>query len=69
MTVILLIFRVAKGSGLFAAKGLIRPHGTKIPLAVRRRVAVSLLETGWGVRQVARHGQASTRVISEDKTA
>jgi transposase len=28
-------------------------------LEVRRRVAVSLLEAGWGVRQVARHVKAS----------
>jgi transposase len=36
-----------------------RPKGTTIQLEVRRRVAVSLLEAGWGVRQVARHVQAS----------
>lgn len=32
-----------------------RPKGTKQQLEVRRRVAVALLESGWGVRQVARH--------------
>ncbi|HEY7490629.1 MAG TPA: winged helix-turn-helix domain-containing protein [Candidatus Tectomicrobia bacterium] len=36
-----------------------RPKGTTIQLEVRRRVAVSLLEAGWGVRQVARHVKAS----------
>jgi transposase len=36
-----------------------RPQGTAIQLEVRRRVAVSLLEAGWGVRQVARHVKAS----------
>jgi transposase len=36
-----------------------RPQGTAIQLEVRRRVAVALLETGWGVRQVARHVKAS----------
>jgi transposase len=32
-----------------------RPTGTKQRLEVRRRVAVALLQSGWGVRQVARH--------------
>jgi transposase len=36
-----------------------RPNGTTLQLEVRRRVAVSLLEAGWGVRQVARHVKAS----------
>ena len=36
-----------------------RPKGTTIQLEVRRRVAVSLLGAGWGVRQVARHIKAS----------
>ena len=36
-----------------------RPQGTKLQLEVRRRVAVSLLEAGWGIRQVARHVKAS----------
>jgi transposase len=36
-----------------------RPKGTSIQLEVRRRVAVSLLEAGWGVRHVARHVKAS----------
>jgi transposase len=36
-----------------------RPKGTIIQLEVRRRVAVSLLEVGWGVRHVARHVKAS----------
>jgi transposase len=36
-----------------------RPQGTAIQLEVRRRVAVSLLESGWGVRHVARHDNAS----------
>jgi putative transposase len=36
-----------------------RPKGTPIPLAVRRRVAVSLLEAGGGIRHVARHVKAS----------
>ena len=35
------------------AKGFMRPKGTTIQLEVRRRVAVSLLEAGWGVRRVA----------------
>src|SRR5262245_3614701 len=36
-----------------------RPTGTSIQLEVRRRVAVSLMEAGWGVRHVARHVKAS----------
>jgi transposase len=32
-----------------------RPQGTKQQLEVRRRVAVALFQSGWGVRQVARH--------------
>jgi transposase len=36
-----------------------RPKGTKLQLEVRRRVAVSLLEAGGGIRQVARHVKAS----------
>jgi transposase len=36
-----------------------RPKGTTIQLEVRRRVAVSLLEAGWGVHHVARHVKAS----------
>ena len=36
-----------------------RPKGTTIQLEVRRRVAVALLEAGWGVRHVARHVTAS----------
>ena len=36
-----------------------RPKGTSTQLEVRRRVAVSLLEAGWGIRQVARHVKAS----------
>jgi transposase len=36
-----------------------RPQGTAIQLEVRRRVAVALLESGWGVRHVARHVKAS----------
>ena len=36
-----------------------RPKGTKLQLEVRRRVAVSLLEAGWGIRQVARHVNTS----------
>jgi transposase len=35
------------------------PKGTKTQREVRRRGAVSLLEAGWGVRQVARHVKAS----------
>jgi transposase len=36
-----------------------RPKGTKYPLEIRRRVAMALLQDGWGVRQVARHVKAS----------
>jgi transposase len=36
-----------------------RPKGTTIQLEVRRRVAVSLLAAGWGVRHAARHVKAS----------
>jgi transposase len=35
-----------------------RPQGTAIQLEARRRVAVALLEAGWGVRHVARHVKA-----------
>jgi hypothetical protein len=33
------------------------PKGTTIQLEVRRRIAVSLQEAGWGVRHVARPDQ------------
>jgi transposase len=36
-----------------------KPQGTFIQLEVRRRVAVALLEAGWGVRHVTRHVKAS----------
>jgi transposase len=36
-----------------------RPIGTKQQLEIRRRVAIALLEEGWGVRKVARHLKAS----------
>jgi transposase len=36
-----------------------RPKGTKQQLEIRRRVAMVLLQDGWGVRQVARHVKAS----------
>ena len=52
----LLIFEAAKGSAPLCRKRSMRPKGTTIQLEVRRRVAVSLLEAGWGVRHVARHG-------------
>ena len=40
-----------------------RPKGTKIQLEVRRRLAVTLLEAGWGSRQVARHVNASATSV------
>jgi transposase len=40
-----------------------RPKGTSIQLEVRRRLAISLLETGWGVRKVARHVNASPKSV------
>ncbi|HEY7492038.1 MAG TPA: helix-turn-helix domain-containing protein [Candidatus Tectomicrobia bacterium] len=46
-----------------------RPKGTTIQLAVRRRVAVSLLEAGWGVRQVARHVKASPSSVRRWRAA
>lgn len=36
-----------------------RPTGTKQQLEIRRRVAMALLDVGWGVRQVARQVKAS----------
>jgi transposase len=36
-----------------------RPTGTKQQLEIRRRVAMALLDIGWGVRQVARQVKAS----------
>ena len=36
-----------------------RPQGTIIQLEVRRRLAISLLASGWGVRKVARHVKVS----------
>ena len=36
-----------------------RPTGTKQQLEVRRRVAMALLDVGWGIRQVARQVKAS----------
>jgi transposase len=36
-----------------------RPKGTKQQLEIRRRVAVALLDAGWGIRQVARQVKAS----------
>src|SRR5262245_30943001 len=36
-----------------------RPTGTKQQLEIRRRVALALLDLGWGVRQVARQVKAS----------
>jgi|RhiMetdeSRZDD1v2_1073273.scaffolds.fasta_scaffold124703_5 transposase len=36
-----------------------RPKGTKLQLEIRRRVAMTLLDTGWGIRQVARQVKAS----------
>jgi transposase len=36
-----------------------RPKGTKQQLEIRRRVAMALLQEGWGVRQVARHMHVS----------
>jgi transposase len=36
-----------------------RPAGTKQQLEIRRRVAMALLDVGWGVRQVARQVKAS----------
>jgi transposase len=46
-----------------------RPTGTTSPLEVRRRVAVSLLEAGWGVRHVARHGKASPSAVRRGRDA
>jgi transposase len=36
-----------------------RPKGSKQQLEIRRRVAMALLQDGWGVRKVARHVKAS----------
>jgi len=36
-----------------------RPTGTKQQLEIRRRVAMALLDAGWGIRQVARQVKAS----------
>src|SRR5215475_8226175 len=36
-----------------------RPTGTKQQLEIRRRVAMALLDVGWGIRQVARQVKAS----------
>lgn len=36
-----------------------RPKGTKQRLEIRRRVAVALLDAGWGIRQGARQVKAS----------
>jgi transposase len=36
-----------------------RPTGTKQQLEIRRRVALALLDVGWGIRQVARQVKAS----------
>src|SRR5262245_19975997 len=36
-----------------------RPTGTKQQLEIRRRVALALLDVGWGIRQVARPVKAS----------
>jgi transposase len=36
-----------------------RPTGTKQQLEMRRRVAMALLDVGWGIRQVARQVKAS----------
>jgi transposase len=36
-----------------------RPTGTKQQLEIRRRVAMALLQEGWGVRHVARHMKVS----------
>src|SRR5689334_15639911 len=36
-----------------------RPKGTKQQLEIRRRVALALLDIGWGIRQVARQVKAS----------
>jgi hypothetical protein len=44
-------------------KGHMRPKGTKQPLEIRRRVAMALLQDGWGVRKVARQVQASPSSI------
>jgi transposase len=39
-----------------------RPKGTKQQLEIRR-VAIALLEAGWGIRQVARHVKASPSAV------
>jgi hypothetical protein len=36
-----------------ADKAPMRPQGTKLQLEVRRRVAVSLLEAGWGISEIS----------------
>jgi transposase len=46
-----------------------RPKGTSIQLEVRRRVAVFLLEAGWGVRHVARHIKASPSFVRRWRNA
>jgi transposase len=46
-----------------------RPKGTTIQLEVRRRVAVSLLEAYWGVRQIARHIKASPSSVRRWRNA
>jgi transposase len=46
-----------------------RPTGTTMQLEVRRRVAVSLLEAGWGVRHVARHVKASPSSVRRWRAA
>src|SRR5262249_27075725 len=37
-----------------------RPKGTKQQLEIRRRMAMALLQEGWGVRKVARQVKASS---------
>ena len=46
-----------------------RPQGTTLQLEVRRRVAVSLLEAGGGIRQVARHVKASPTAVGRWRDA
>jgi transposase len=52
-----------------ADRASMRPTGTAIPLEVRRRVAVALLEAGWGVRHVARHVKVSPSSVRRGRAA
>ena len=59
-------FTLAQERACGADKGCIRPKGTKQQLEFHRRVAMALLDTGWGARTQCRRAPLGAHQVRRD---